>query len=79
MNIGYEGLGVALIGRNHPIGIIFAALFYGGLIHGGRFMEFYYGVASEIVRAINGIIIIALAVPELAALLKSVMRRGQSA
>jgi ABC-type uncharacterized transport system permease subunit len=79
MNIGYEGLGVALIGRNHPIGIIFAALFYGGLIHGGRFMEFYYGVASEIVRAINGIIIIALAVPELATLLKSVVRRGQSA
>jgi ABC-type uncharacterized transport system permease subunit len=77
MNIGYEGLGVALIGRNHPIGIIFAALFYGGLIHGGRFMEFYYGVASEIVRAINGIIIIALAVPELATLLKSVVRRGQ--
>jgi ABC-type uncharacterized transport system permease subunit len=40
-------------------------------------MEFYYGVASEIVRAINGIIIIALAVPELATLLKSVVRRKQ--
>ncbi len=79
MNLGYEGLGVALIGRNHPIGIIFAALFYGGLIHGGRFMEFYYGVASEIVRTINGIIIIALAVPELAALLKSALRRDVNA
>lgn len=79
MNMGYEGLGVALIGRNHPIGILFAALFYGGLIHGGRFMEFYFGVASEIVRAINGIIIIALSVPELAVLLKSAVRRGSGA
>lgn len=63
--MGFDGLGVALIGRNHPIGIILAAIFYGALQQGGRLMEYEVGVASEMVRAINGLIIIALSVPEI--------------
>ena len=31
LNYGYNGIGVALIGRNHPIGIIVAGLFFGTL------------------------------------------------
>ncbi len=75
LNLGFEGIGVSLIGRNHPIGIIFAAIFYGGLVHGGRFMEFEVGVASELVRAINGIIIIALSIPEIISLIGRIVRR----
>jgi len=70
INLGFDGIGVALIGRNHPIGAIFAAIFYGGLMHGGRFMEYNVGVASEMVDAINGIIIIALAMPEIVAIIR---------
>jgi len=75
VNLGFEGIGVSLIGRNHPIGIIFAAIFYGGILHGGRFMEFEAGVASELVRAINGIIIVALAIPELLSMVSGVVKR----
>jgi len=77
INLGFEGIGVALIGRNHPIGIIFASIFYGGLLHGGRFMEFEVGVASELVRAINGIIIIALSIPEILSIVKRLIKRGR--
>jgi len=70
LNLGFDGIAVALIGRNHPIGGIFAAIFYGGLLHGGRFMEFQVGVASELVEAINGIIVIALAIPEIVPILR---------
>jgi len=75
LNLGFDGIAVALIGRNHPIGGIFAAIFYGGLLHGGRFMEYQAGVASELVEAINGIIVIALAIPEIVAILR---RRRES-
>jgi simple sugar transport system permease protein len=75
LNLGLDGIGVALIGRNHPIGGVFAAIFYGGLMHGGRFMEYNVGVASELVDAINGIIVIALAMPEVVAIIR---RRRQS-
>ncbi len=75
INLGFDGIGVALIGRNHPIGGIFAAVFYGGLMHGGRFMEYTVGVSSELVDAINGIIVIALAVPAIAEIIR---RRRES-
>jgi ABC-type uncharacterized transport system permease subunit len=75
INLGFDGIGVALIGRNHPVGGIFASIFYGGLMHGGRFMEYNVGVASEMVDAINGIIVIALAIPEVAAIIR---RRRES-
>jgi simple sugar transport system permease protein len=74
---GFEGIGVALISRNHPIGGIFAAIFYGGLLHGGRFMEYSAGVSSELVVAIQGIIILALAVPEIITIVRR-FRRGSS-
>ena len=76
MYLGFDGIGVALIGRNHPIGGIFAAIFYGGLLHGGRFMEYNVGVSSELVDAINGIIVIALAVPQIAEIVRR--RRHES-
>ncbi|MEM3031619.1 MAG: ABC transporter permease [Nitrososphaerota archaeon] len=79
INLGFEGIGVSLIGRNHPLGIIFSSIFYGGLLHGGRFMEFEAGVASELVRAINGIIIIALAVPSALQLVGRAIRGGRGA
>jgi len=75
VNLGFDGIGVALIGRNHPIGGILAAIFYGGLAHGGRYMEDNVGVASEMVEAIQGIIVIALAMPEIVAIVR---RRRQS-
>jgi len=77
VNLGFEGIGVSLIGRNHPAGIILAAIFYGGLVHGGRYMEFAAGVASELVRAINGFIIIALAIPGLFDMFRRLLRRNR--
>ena len=70
MMFGFLGIGVALIGRNHPLGVIFAATFYGGLMHGGKAMEWWAGVPSELVETVLGLIIIALAVPEALALIR---------
>jgi ABC-type uncharacterized transport system permease subunit len=70
INLGFDGIGVALIGRNHPIGGVFAAIFYGGVLNGGRYMEYNVGVASELVIAINGIIVITLALPEIMAIIR---------
>lgn len=63
--LGFEGLAVAMIGRNHPIGIIFAALFFGGLLAGGRTMQVFAQVPLEMVRVVEGIVVLFLAVPEL--------------
>ena len=75
VNLGFDGIGVAMIGRNHPIGIVFAAIFFGGLMTGGRIMQFDPGVPFELVRVIEGVIIIALAVPELRRLISRFRRK----
>lgn len=62
---GFDGIGVALIGRNHPIGVILSSFLIAALRNGGRYMEFQAGVYSELVRAIIGVIVIALAIPEI--------------
>lgn len=62
---GFAGIAVALIGRNHPLGMIFAAVFFGGLWSGARTMQIFAGIPVEIVHAVSGIIVICVAVPEL--------------
>ncbi len=73
--IGFDGIGVALIGRNNPIGIIASAILIGGLWNGSRVMEPYSGVASELSKAINGLIIVMLSIPELWRLISKAVRR----
>jgi general nucleoside transport system permease protein len=67
-NIGFDGMAVAMVGRNHPIGILLAALFFGGLNAGGRVMQFYGSnpVPLEMVRVVMGAIVLAMSIPELA-------------
>ncbi len=64
VNLGFDGIGVAMIGRNHPIGIVLCGNFL-GLMVGGRIMQFDLACSFELVRVIEGVIILALAVPEL--------------
>ncbi len=61
---GFDGIGVALIGRNHPIALIFAAIFIGALQSGLGGVQLYAKVPFEIIEVIQGVIVIALAAPE---------------
>lgn len=81
MNVGFDGMAVAMVGRNHPIGILFAALFFGGLNAGGRVMQFYGSnpVPLEMVRVVMGAIVLAMAIPELVRIFPALARGGRSA
>jgi ABC-type uncharacterized transport system permease subunit len=61
--LGFAGIGVGLLGRNHPIGIIFSALFFADLIIGGHWVELETGAPPYVSDTITGIIIIALSAP----------------
>ncbi len=74
-NLGFDGIGVAMIGRNHPLGIIFAAIFYGGLQSGARMMQLFAGIPLEMVRVVQGVIVLALALPELLRIFRLFRRR----
>ena len=60
---GFLGIAVALIGRNHPIGVIVAALLFGALSHGGLVIN--ERVPKELVEMLEALVILcAIAVQE---------------
>jgi ABC-type uncharacterized transport system permease subunit len=61
---GFLGIAVALVGRNHPIGVVLAALFFATLSQGGLAIHAF--VPKQMVEVLQGVVIIAVAmsVPE---------------
>ena len=56
---GFAGIAVALMGRNHPIGIVLAALLFGALQQGGTELSFEFPtITREMVVVIQGLIIL---------------------
>ena len=61
-NYGYTGIAVALLGRNHPVGVILAALLFAALQHGGIYVDgFSEKVTKDIVQVLQGVIILFVA------------------
>lgn len=54
--IGFDGMAVALLGMNTPIGILIASILFGGLKTGGNFMQLV-GIPTEIINIVIGLII----------------------
>ena len=61
-NYGFTGIAVALLGRNHPVGVILSALLFAVLQHGGIYVDgFSEHVTKDIVQVLQGIIILFVA------------------
>ncbi len=61
---GFLGIAVALVGRNHPLGVVLASLLFATLSQGGLAINAL--VPKEIVDVLEGVVIIAVAsaIPE---------------
>jgi general nucleoside transport system permease protein len=64
-NIGFDGLLVALLGRNRPWGTLLAALLFGALSAGGNRMQSFSGISLELVTVLQALIVIFIAAPAL--------------
>ncbi|MDH4449623.1 MAG: ABC transporter permease [Rhodoferax sp.] len=56
---GFTGIAVALMGRNHPVGILFASVLFGALFQGGAEVAFEVpGFSREMVVMLQGFIVL---------------------
>ena len=56
---GFTGIAVALMGRNHPFGIVLASVLFGALYQGGAELAFEIpSVTREMIIAVQGLIIL---------------------
>ncbi len=61
-NYGFTGIAVALLGRNHPVGVVVAALLFAVLQRGGIHVDgFSEYVTKDIVQVLQGTIILFVA------------------
>lgn len=61
--IGFDAIAVALLGRSHPVGVLFAGLLFGALEAGGRQMQVDAGVSIDLIGIIQALIIVFVAAP----------------
>ncbi|MFA4639402.1 ABC transporter permease [Pyrococcus kukulkanii] len=73
--IGFMGIGIGLLGRNHPVGIILSSIFMSGLVIGGQWVELKTGAPPELADTLIGVIVIALAIPYAYSMLIRKLRR----
>lgn len=56
---GFGGIAVALMGRNHPVGVVLASLLFGALYQGGAELAFEIpAITKETVVVIQGLVIL---------------------
>ncbi len=82
---GFAGIAVSLIGRNHPVGIVLAALLFGALYQGGAELAFEInGFSRDMVFMLQGLIVLfagamaQVAAPGLARVWRAVSPRSSS-
>jgi len=55
---GFIGIAVALMGRNHPVGIVLAAILFGFLYQGGTQLSIQAQIPKEMVVVIQSLVIL---------------------
>jgi general nucleoside transport system permease protein len=68
-NIGYNGIGVALLGRNHPVGVILGAILFGGMIAGAQEMQFATDVPLQLADVLLAVILLLVTATKLVELI----------
>jgi general nucleoside transport system permease protein len=62
---GFDALALALLGNSHPLGVVLASLLFGFLRGGAARMQTLSGTPVEIIRIIQGMVIVFIAAPEI--------------
>lgn len=64
-NLGFNGIGVALLGRNHPVGVVLGALLFGGLASGAQQMQFDTDVPLDLADVLLAVILLLVTATKL--------------
>ena len=59
--VGFDAIAVALLGRSHPIGILFAGLLFGAMRAGAGLMQIQAGIPVQMVNVLQAVILFFLA------------------
>lgn len=61
--IGFDAIALALLGKNHPVGVVFAALLFGTLKSGATRMQVAAGIPVDIIAVVQALVLAFIAAP----------------
>jgi ABC-type uncharacterized transport system permease subunit len=68
-NVGFNGIGVALLGRNHPVGVVLGAILLGGMVAGAQEMQFETNVPLQLANVLVAVILLLVTATKLVELI----------
>ena len=68
---GYDGLSIAVLGQNSPVGVLLSAVLYGALRSGAQLMDRTTKIPNDFVVVMQALVIIFVATPGIVMALKS--------
>jgi ABC-type uncharacterized transport system permease subunit len=68
---GFDSIALALLGRNHPVGVVLAALLFGTLRNGATRMQAAAGIPIDIISVMQALILAFIAAP---AIIRTIFR-----
>jgi simple sugar transport system permease protein len=60
-SVGFDAIAVALLGRSHPVGVLFAGLLFGAMRAGAGAMQIQAGIPVQMVNVLQAVILFFLA------------------
>jgi simple sugar transport system permease protein len=60
---GWDSIGISLLAKNNPFGIIAASFLWGAMGNGADFMELNSGVSKYIISLLQGLVLLFVAAP----------------
>lgn len=77
--VGFDAIAVALLGRSHPVGILFAGLLFGAMRAGSGLMQIQAGIPVQMVNVLQAIILFFLTAELLVRYLLRIRAEGGAA
>lgn len=75
-SVGFDAIAVALLGRAHPVGILFAGLLFGAMRAGAGLMQIQAGIPVQMVNVLQAVILFFLAADLIVRALFRIRARG---
>ncbi|MFA5872911.1 MAG: ABC transporter permease [Anaerolineales bacterium] len=61
MGYGFDAIAIALLGKTHPLGIVLAAILFGGMRNGATRMQFVTQIPTDVISVIQALVLLFVA------------------